>query len=537
MTPLFKRTSQEDPACQRYPEVLWPLLSLEESDERTNYHQLAQSLVAYVPDLIRMALDDDLNYREQDDPAGWAPLHAMQILGALGAVEAAEPLTQCLEWNSDWYAEALPDVYAGIGPAAVPVLQAYLEDTTHDVWGRIHASHALAAVAQAHPEARDILVRYMIDYLDRPTADDSAEEERLTTFVITDLADLEAHEAYPAIKRAYDEDRVDLSVIGLEDVEVDFGMRPKPDYSKLEPPQEPGVRLELKCKVCGRERSYLFPKVYCDLGTMRDKKKRAKYDPIIIPQTVVCSKCGAVDQYELAGMAHIAMIADLLTQTAPELRDLRREGQHIQYMEFEAMGRKMHPQEAIERYRDKIARDPDDSELYIGYGNVLRFLGRFAEAEAQYQRVLEMDPFNLDAYTEMAVLALKQRNKKEAMAFWQKVLEVIPNSQVPDRDKSFYLESAREAIEAIRSGREEELGLEPAMTPQRSSIKVQPSGGRSPGASEPSSRKREAASLSSSQARLPKLTPGKKAKVGRNDPCPCGSGKKYKHCCMRKKKR
>ncbi len=26
----------------------------------------------------------------------------------------------------------------------------------------------------------------------------------------------------------------------------------------------------------------------------------------------------------------------------------------------------------------------------------------------------------------------------------------------------------------------------------------------------------------------------KKAKVGRNDPCPCGSGKKYKHCCMRK---
>ncbi|MDR2482352.1 MAG: SEC-C domain-containing protein, partial [Treponema sp.] len=22
-------------------------------------------------------------------------------------------------------------------------------------------------------------------------------------------------------------------------------------------------------------------------------------------------------------------------------------------------------------------------------------------------------------------------------------------------------------------------------------------------------------------------------KTGRNDPCPCGSGKKYKHCCGR----
>jgi len=25
-----------------------------------------------------------------------------------------------------------------------------------------------------------------------------------------------------------------------------------------------------------------------------------------------------------------------------------------------------------------------------------------------------------------------------------------------------------------------------------------------------------------------------KAKVGRNDPCPCGSGKKYKSCCLKK---
>ncbi|MBO5364906.1 MAG: SEC-C domain-containing protein, partial [Clostridia bacterium] len=23
-----------------------------------------------------------------------------------------------------------------------------------------------------------------------------------------------------------------------------------------------------------------------------------------------------------------------------------------------------------------------------------------------------------------------------------------------------------------------------------------------------------------------------KVTIGRNDPCPCGSGKKYKHCCM-----
>ena len=28
----------------------------------------------------------------------------------------------------------------------------------------------------------------------------------------------------------------------------------------------------------------------------------------------------------------------------------------------------------------------------------------------------------------------------------------------------------------------------------------------------------------------------RQARVGRNDPCPCGSGKKFKNCCMRKRK-
>ena len=32
-----------------------------------------------------------------------------------------------------------------------------------------------------------------------------------------------------------------------------------------------------------------------------------------------------------------------------------------------------------------------------------------------------------------------------------------------------------------------------------------------------------------------KQTVVKKGKVGRNDPCPCGSGKKYKKCCLAKK--
>jgi preprotein translocase subunit SecA len=47
----------------------------------------------------------------------------------------------------------------------------------------------------------------------------------------------------------------------------------------------------------------------------------------------------------------------------------------------------------------------------------------------------------------------------------------------------------------------------------------------------------EAAIASSHQgAGKPEPVRNKGPKVGRNDPCPCGSGKKYKQCCMKKER-
>ena len=48
----------------------------------------------------------------------------------------------------------------------------------------------------------------------------------------------------------------------------------------------------------------------------------------------------------------------------------------------------------------------------------------------------------------------------------------------------------------------------------------------------PEMPKAKAQALPSPRPALPRK-PEVKQKVGRNDPCPCGSGKKFKHCCMR----
>ena len=47
---------------------------------------------------------------------------------------------------------------------------------------------------------------------------------------------------------------------------------------------------------------------------------------------------------------------------------------------------------------------------------------------------------------------------------------------------------------------------------------------------------RETGTGAASQTAVKRQPVRKERKVGPNDPCPCGSGKKYKKCCMQKDK-
>jgi tetratricopeptide (TPR) repeat protein len=271
------------------------------------------------------------------------------------------------------------------------------------------------------------------------------------------------------------------------------------------------VRLELRCTACGRERDHVFPVVYYDLGTGRDEKRSEKYDPLIIPQRVVCPKCGAVDQYELASFGHIAVMASLMAETAElsgeKISDLPAlpQDQRIRFLEFTTRWGPMHPSEAIERYQRELARRPKDGSLLIGYGTVLRFLGRLEEAEELYRQALALDDDNLDAWESMAQLAGERGDIPQATNCWRRVLGLALTAPLPPDERQETLDRARMSIEYLGRGEIPEFG--PQMI-----------GGLQP------------AQRSLAQPQAQKSAPRDAAKVGRNDPCPCGSGKKYKHC-------
>jgi hypothetical protein len=216
--PVDQLLSHGDPRHQRE----WP-----------NYLDLALSS-QHIPELIRMLTDEELIYADSDSLEVWAPLHAWRALGQLRAIEAIDPLLEQLhsldDDHDDWIGEEYPDVFAMIGPAAIPTLTKHLAADTYGLWARVCLGHALANIGNAFPEARKPCVENLTQLLSKWAYNDPT----LNAFLINYLTKLKAVESLETIRKAYQDDCVDLSVLGdVEEAEIYLGVRqrrstPKP---------------------------------------------------------------------------------------------------------------------------------------------------------------------------------------------------------------------------------------------------------------------------------------------------------------------
>lgn len=179
----------------------------------------------HIPDLIWLALDEDLPWVDAESTEVWAPIHARRALGQLRAQAAIEPLVQLLhkvdEDEDDWISEELPEVLALIGPTAIPALQTFLASTEHGLWARITASGALEEIGKAYPESREACVLVVTEQLRKYQEQDPT----LNADLIHTLIELRALEATPLIEAAFATNAVDLSVTGdWEEVQIALGL-------------------------------------------------------------------------------------------------------------------------------------------------------------------------------------------------------------------------------------------------------------------------------------------------------------------------
>ena len=179
----------------------------------------------HVPELIRLALDEELYLVGSDSDLSWAGVHAWRALAQLRAAEAAEPLTRVLryidEYDDDCASEELPEVFGRIGPAAIPVLADYAADPDNPLFARVAAAQGLVEIGAQHPDVCPDCVAALTGLLEGFAEHDLT----LNAFLIAYLMDLDAVEAAPLIERAFEAGRVDVMVVGdWGDVQVDLGL-------------------------------------------------------------------------------------------------------------------------------------------------------------------------------------------------------------------------------------------------------------------------------------------------------------------------
>ena len=85
--------------------------------------------------------------------------------------------------------------------------------------------------------------------------------------------------------------------------------------------------------------------------------------------------------------------------------------------------------------------------IRLEYANLLRMLGRHAESEAEFSKVLEQDPLEPEALLNMAVFHGKRHEKEQAVSYLFKVKETAEHS--PHTDHELFVDAAQQIMDGV----------------------------------------------------------------------------------------
>jgi tetratricopeptide (TPR) repeat protein len=264
---------------------------------------------------------------------------------------------------------------------------------------------------------------------------------------------------------------------------------------------KPYMDIELKCRQCGDANTYRVNRVIID-------KTGGNY----IAQEIECISCGQFPEFHItpSGNRKITMEMMRLTfVTSAEDIQKAKEISPIEMQRFSAFGKEMSVSQAIETYKSRIADDPDNAEYYVGLGNIYSYLDKRTVAAPYLERSIALDPEYVEVYHTLAVFSEDRKDTDKALSWlkkgapYLKLLKFLKYSKIdPDEFTEEYIGFHNELL--ILAGGLEKDQIKPIYAPARN------------------------------DAPSPEPFIREDKKIGRNDPCPCGSGKKYKKCCLGK---
>jgi hypothetical protein len=341
------------------------------------------------------------------------------------------------------------------------------------------------------------------------------------------------------------------------------------------------LRLELRCNRCRRTYNYEVQQAF--VHPDREHCEKDGWDGVVLSRIIVCKNCGAEDDYGLTTTGMAAVLGRLMLRAAkgkPALdSDERVQAAVTNLWDGTAMRR---PSQGLAHLRTLAEAAPDRAEPWRRLGNLARRYDRIEEAEAVLRKAMDLDDKEVDAPHVLADMMWEQGRMAEALpAFLTAVerlgrssLELAERAEVAGDAVRFIQEIARDQgappallvvwaagksdgepvvsmshLELGRFRRWEELagffasgdvmGLEPTFerpsgSPSLLEARLAAAADRTvPPALFSTRSDGPADSNRRPGASRPPAPVARGPKPGRNDPCPCGSGKKYKRCCGR----
>ena len=249
------------------------------------------------------------------------------------------------------------------------------------------------------------------------------------------------------------------------------------------------LEIKLRCPSCQDESVYKVRRVYLD--------PQGVAEPYIADDPV-CVNCGQASDFQITSEGHSAISAHLFILAM--IRDkavceAMREKSPVKMIQSLVRGKPMGIGDGVALYRRRLAAAPSDIDSLIGLANIYRNTGQTAKARELYQQAIAVDPDYVESFYNLALMAEEAGAPREALSWLEKGRPHLPTAK--DR-KSYDGIGLEEFVKGYDYFYRSLAGL--------------PTGDHDD-----------------------TVLPTQGRKIGRNDPCPCGSGKKYKKCCMGRK--
>lgn len=141
-----------------------------------------------------------------------------------------------------------------------------------------------------------------------------------------------------------------------------------------------------------------------------------------------------------------------------------------------ALGQGGKMKQAIEGLKELVVKHPEEPGLYLNLGVAHRAAGHLEEAEAAFEKTLELDPKDYDAMAERASILLEREKKEEAITLMEKIPQNEGRLRQRLRDDPAWARLAKEPrVKALREKHGVE-GYDTSLHMQRMKQKGAPQG-------------------------------------------------------------